>query len=485
MRAKEFAASKQALVAVLGAALMTSGCITMPGVHLKTSPLPQTWQDAPVAENGGGEAQLVNWWTSFDDPILTRLVADGLEAGPSVQLAALRLREARALSYASITRFLPQISAFGSGNFTRAIEGPALPNAFGGADVEQGTAAYGAQASWEIPLFEGGAIGAGASGANRLALADQRGAQVAIAADIAQAYVDLRSAQNSLRALQESVAAADRLVTILDISARAGLAAIADAADAHRLAESQRARLAGFEIEIRRAESVIALLRGRAPGADDVAIAQALEEISVVPSLPLEAAPAAPADLVRLRPDVAAAEAQALIAAAQLGVARADFLPHLNLTGAISVVDNVQGNPLSVGFTQSTAQPLISLPLFDWGQRIANARQRSAQFDQSLLSYRQTVNGAIAEATSALAALDHGARALVAARLAEEAALETLRGRRAAYDAGLLSLADLLRAEQQAIDARLTRISGEASQAGAGIAVYRAFGGGPALDGDA
>ena len=63
---------------------------------------------------------------------------------------------------------------------------------------------------------------------------------------------------------------------------------------------------------------------------------------------------------------------QALIAAAQVGVARADFLPRLNITGAINVTDNVLGNALGVGLTRATATPLISLPLFDWGQRIAN-----------------------------------------------------------------------------------------------------------------
>jgi NodT family efflux transporter outer membrane factor (OMF) lipoprotein len=473
--------SRAALAAALGAALMAGGCITIPCVDLETSPLPTEWRDAPVADAGAGDAQLIDWWQGFDDPVLNRLVADGLDTGPSVQLALLRLKEARALSFASIARVLPQFTAFGSGQYSRAIEGPELASVTGGTQTEQATASYGAQVSWEVPFFEAPGVGVGAAANSRLALADARGAKVAIAADIAQAYVDLRSAQNSSRALAESVAAADRLAGILDISVGAGFASAADAADARRQAESQRARLANFAIEERRAESVLAVLRGRAPGADDVSIAHALGEVSAVPSLPIETAPGAPADLVRLRPDVAAAEARALIAAAQLGLARADFLPRLNLTGAITVTDNVEGNPIGLGFTRATAQPLISMPLFDWGQRIAVARQRNAQLEQSLLSYRQTVNSAVAEATGALTALDQGARALTAARLAEDAALETLRGRRAAYDAGLLSLADLLRAEQQAIDARLTRIGAQAAQARAAIAVYRAFGGGPTL----
>lgn len=471
--------STLALAAALGATLLLGGCLTMPDERAEPGALPQAWRDAPQVADAAGRDRLVNWWAGFGDPTLDALVAEGVAEAPSVQIAALRVRAARAFSYANLTANLPQAAAVGSGNYSRAVEGPLLPNASGGFDEEQGTASWGSQASWEIPLFTLPATAAGIAGNNRAALADQRGALVAIAADIASAYVDLRAAQRSHEALSEAVAAADRIAGILEIGARAGFAAEADAADARRQAEAQRARLAGFAIEIRRAESALSVLRGHAPGTETPEVAAALAAPAGVPSLPIESAPAAPADLVRLRPDVAAAEAQTLIAAAQVGVARADLLPRLNLTGSITVTDNVLGTPLGPGFTRVAATPIISMPLFDWGQRIAVARQRGAQFEQTLIQYRQTVNNAVAEAANALAALDNGARRLNSARISEEAAEATLRGRRAAYEAGVLSLADLLRAEQQAIDARLARIDSEAAQARAGIAVYRAFGGGP------
>lgn len=473
--------SMRALAGALSASLLLSGCLTMPNERAEPGALPEAWRDAPQVVDETGADRLVNWWTGFDDPTLDALIAEGVATAPSVQIAALRVRAARALSYASFTRNLPNVNAVATGNYSRAVEGPLLPNSSGGFDEEQGTASWGAQASWEVPLFSLPATAAGIAGNNRAALADQRGALVSIAADIAQAYVDLRAAQRSQEALTEAVANADRIAGILDISAAAGFAAEADAADARRQAEAQRARLASFGVQIRQAESRLAVLRGHAPGTEAEAVSQALAAVEDVPSLPISAAPAAPADLIRLRPDVAAAEAQTLIAAAQVGVARADLLPRLNLTGSITVTDNVLGTPLGPGFTRVAGTPLISMPLFDWGQRIAVARQRRAEFDSALIQYRQTVNGAVAEATNALAALDYGARSLTAARRAEEAAIITLQGRRAAYEAGLLSLADLLFAEQQAIDARLTRINSEASQAGAGIAVYRAFGGGPPM----
>jgi outer membrane protein TolC len=92
------------------------------------------------------------------------------------------------------------------------------------------------------------------------------------------------------------------------------------------------------------------------------------------------------------------------------------------------------------------------------------------------------VTQAVAEASNALVSLDQGRLRLDSARRAEQAAETTARGSRAAYGAGIQSLADRLRAEQQLIDANLTRIDAEAQSARAAIATYRAFGGGPAVE---
>lgn len=454
--------------------LSTAGCLT-PGERAEAPPLPSAWRDAPQ----GAELPVTDWWRRFEDPSLNRLVDEALADGPSVQLAASRVQEARALSYATITQYLPELSAIGTGQYSRVVEG-ALPP---GSEREQMTGSYGAQASWEVPLFSAGAVAQGAQANTQSARADLRGAQVALVADVAQAYVDLRAAQASTLALEQAVQTSDELARILDTALRAGFASEADAANARRLAESTRTRLPGLVIEQRRAENVLAVLRGRAPGTEDAQTQTALANVADgVPHLELASAPAAPADLLRLRPDVARAEAQTLIAAAQVGVARADFLPRINLTGAITATDALIGNPVGAGLTAATGTPLISLPLFDWGRRIAVARQRDEQFEQALISYRQTVTQAVAEASNALVSLEQGRLRLGSADAAEDAAEIAARGSRAAYSAGIQSLQERLQVEQQLIDATLTRIDAEAQQARAAIATYRAFGGGPQFD---
>jgi len=460
-----FAARTLAIAVLAGAA----ACSTLPRERPTPPALPEAWRDAPV----GAQADLSQWWRGFHDPALDSLVAEALANGPTVQIAASRVAEARALSHTTLTQYLPELSAVARGDYSQSLDDGA------GGGAEQMTGSYGVQASWEIPLFariEAAQAGARANTAS--ALADFRAARVALAADVAQAYVDLRAARESHAALARSVDVADQLAGILEISAEAGFAAEADAADARRLAESARARLPGLVIEARRAENVLAVLRGLAPGTEPPETAALLAAQAPVPVLPLTAAPAAPADLLRLRPDVARAEAQALLAAAGVANARADLLPRLNLTGAITVTDSIIGAQLPGATTQLTGAPLISIPLFDWGSRLANVRASDARFDQALIQYRQTVINAVAEASNALTALDQGRQRLDAARRAEAAAEATVRGARAAYDAGIQSLADRLRAEQQLIDASLARIDAERAQASAAIATYRAFGGG-------
>lgn len=461
------------------ASLALAGCSTMPRERPEPPPLPTAWQDAPQA----AAAPVTDWWREFNDPSLDYLVNQALTQGPSVELAVLRLREARALSSTTITRYLPELSATGQGQYSRTVSGQsssAIPGVT--AERESMSAAYGASVSWEIPLFsriEAAVRGSRANTAS--AVADVRAAQVALAADVAQAYVDLRAAQQTREALARSVDTADELARILAISTNAGVTSEADAADARRLAESTRARLPGLVIETRRAENVLATLRGVAPGTEDQAVRTVLAQTAPVPHPVITAAPAAPADLVRLRPDVVRAEAQALLAAANVANARSDLLPQLNLSGAITSTEAVIGSPLGAGSTVVSATPFISIPLFDWGERFAAIRQRNAQFDQSLLQYRQTVVLAVGEASNALAGLDQGRLRLNSARIAEEAAETTARGSRAAYGAGIQSLTDRLRSEQQLIDSTVTRIDAEAQLARAAINTYRAFGGGPAI----
>lgn len=471
------------------AAALVAGCSTMPDRKAEPPPLPANWEDVGTQAD---EAALVNWWRGFEDPTLDRLVAEGLAEGPTAKLAALRLKQARALARQTASDFLPQVTGTGAASYTRVVDGPDLTGSFqsfvtgGGAgrlttEPEQMIGNYGPQATWEIPLFgriEASAIGSRAN--TRAAIEDLRGARAALAADIAQAYVDYRAGQQRLSALEESATLSDQLARIVQTGAEAGFNSPADAADARRLAEATRALTPDAFLAARRAAATLATLRGKAPGAEADDLRAVLQAKGPVPAYPLiEKAPAAPADLLRLRPDIAQAEANTLVAAARLGIARQDLLPQFRITGGLDITDNIIGSAVPERLAQVSATPTISIPLFAWGRRIAAIRGRDAEFEQALVNYEVVVARAVGEASLALASLKQGEIRLDAARKAETAAEVTARGLRASQEAGIASLADRIRAEQQLLDARVSRIAAEQSQASAAIQVYRAFGGGP------
>jgi NodT family efflux transporter outer membrane factor (OMF) lipoprotein len=470
---------KQKALLLAASAATLAACSTMPHERPTPPPVPAAFPGSDMGAPGAiSEASLTDWWKGFNDPTLDRLVAEGLERSPNVRLALLRLKQARAQNVQTLGAFLPSIDAVGRGSYTRGVQGP--PPIGANARDETGIGAYGASVSWEIPLFarvQAAAIGAKANA--RASLADTRGARVALAGDVASAYVDLRTAQNRLAALKEGAAIALQLADILQTSAGAGIAAPADAADARRQAEVTNAALADAEVAVRVALNQISLLRAHAPGTEPADIAAALDKPGAVPTIALAGAPAAPADLVRLRPDIAQAEAEAIVAAAGVGVARADLLPQLNLTGSILASDNVIGSSLTQPLTQIQATPIITIPLLDWGRRFAAVSVSRARFESALVVYENTVNQGVADATIALTQLDQGDKRLKSARAAESAAEVTAKGFRASYSAGIANLTDRLRSDQQLLDARLLRISAESASSKAAVAVYRAFGGGP------
>jgi NodT family efflux transporter outer membrane factor (OMF) lipoprotein len=458
-------------------ALAAAACSTMPSDRATAPALPAQWTDAAAQP---AAVDLTDWWRDFSDPTLDVLVAEGLASNGDILRAALRVQEARAAGRRTIGNFLPDLTATARGQYTETLDGP--EPTVGGVQTDQWLTSYGGQVSWEVPLFARiEASVTGARAATNVTLADLRGAQVALAADVAQAYIDLRAAQNRGAALAETAQLASQLADILELSARTGLAAEADAADARRLAESLRARLPDVAVAARQSENTLAVLRGKAPGTETPELARALSTIADAPTPRLAGAPAAPADLLRLRPDVASAEYTVLAQAAAVGVARADLLPRLTLTGTIGVGPVQIGASSTQDVTQAQVIPFVSMPLFDWGVRQAAVRERQSQFEASLVTYRDVVARAVGESSTSLSRLEQGRIRLEASRGAEAAAERNARGVRASFGAGIASLTDRLRADQQLIDARLTRIDAEAALASASVAVYRAFGGGPPL----
>jgi NodT family efflux transporter outer membrane factor (OMF) lipoprotein len=473
-------------VVSLACAAALSGCTLTPKAQPEAGPLPQQWAAAVEPPQAASPSA---WWETFADPTLEQLALEAFAQNIDLQQALLRVTEARAAARATIAQNLPVLSLQAQGQYTNVLRGPPLVGSFqqfivggGGGELpledQQAFLNYGPQFSWEVPLF--GLLPLSLRGAKLtrlIALEDVRAAQVALVSDIGAAYVDLRAAQNRQVVLAEALRVADQLAGVLEDTVASGFTAPVDAADARRQAETTRARLPDAVVAETVARIALAVLRGQAPGVDRPELAAALATRADIPNQAYSAAPVAPADLLRLRPDVARAERQALLAAVEVGAARHELLPKLTITGNIGLANNLIGFPLPDQVGQLQITPLVTMPLFDWGARLSAVRQERTQFQSALLEYRDVVNRAVGEADQALVELAQAKARLDAARAAEASAARTAEGARQAFEAGFRSLRERLQTDQLLLEARLARIEAEAAQARASLAAYRAFAG--------
>lgn len=461
-----------ALTGALLAAAAVAGCLS-PQVKPITGPVAGKFAE-PDSE--APPADLAVWWRAFDDPLLNRVVDEAFAENISLKQAVLRVREARALGRQTIAGVLPTLDAKGSASSTEALRGSELASAAGTLEGKQAYYSFGPSASWEVPLF--GQIqtaAVGYRGTIRAATAAARGARASLAAEAAQAYVDLRTAQARADLLEQSATALEAIRAANQKQVDAGILAKGDFARTQSLAANARARAEVAKASVRIALDRIAVLRGMAPSTDP--LEAELAKPAPSPSFKAGAPRSTPANLLRARPDIAQAEAQALQASAQVGAARNALLPQLTLGGQINVLDNIKGAALPGDQTQAALSASVSMPLFDWGSRLANVTVQKSRFDVALLTYRDTVNKAVAEAQGALSTFARAQDAAVLSHESESAAIERDNAQAALYRVGISSLNDRLDATNDLITARLDRASADADAAAAAISVYRAFGG--------
>src|SRR5690348_13379406 len=436
-----------------------AACASMPAPPLPSGDLPPAWRNAQTQAEAPAP-DLRGWWKAFDDPELNALVEQALHDNLDVQQAALHLRAARELEGVSGAAYKPQL----------AFRTLSTPTPQADADYFQA----GFDAEWELGLFGRARANARVAKGNAdTAAADLQAARVSLVAEVARAYLQLRSAQareNSLRSIAHATQRKRQLIELrehLRLSSQMELErARADEAQAQAALAEPRAQIAQYA-------QTLALLLGRSEPPSD------LLEVQPVPELAETGLDSVPADLLRTRPEIARAQATVLKAAGELGIAHADRFPRIGLGGAITWATRIRG--VNFGGTNNTSGvgPVIDIPLFDWGMRAAAEHARGDELKAALLAYRQAVLQGATEVETALAALH---QAQIGAQHADEAAA-------ALQDSAVLS-AKLRRLGQaddlDVADARIAAAKAQADaeqarehQGVAFIALYKALGGAP------
>ena len=484
-------------------ALLAAGCTVGPSYHAPDLPVPPAYGE-PAAT--GAAADPATWWDRFGDAQLTSLVTRALRDNPSVQIAGIRIREARQQEIIARSAGLPQVNADANANhvkFSKNAGFSSLASLFGGggAGGGQGGASAGGQgggapsssgialpgngittysvgfdASWEVDVFGGVRRSVEAARARTdAAVWNERDARVMIAAEIAQTYWQLRLDQAQITVVRDEIARQSRALQIAQNTAKVGLVPPIDVTRQRGQITSNQARLQPLSADIDQRIHALAILIGQPPSS--IASEFAVETLPPVQPL-AEVPPGLPSDLLRRRPDIRAAERNLAAATADIGVAVADLYPRFSLTGMAQLISTSLSTLFQGDSLQLTAAGAAQFPLLDWGQRRGTVRLRRAQAEEAYQQYRQTVLGALRDVEDALAQLAAERQRHVSLVQAVNDATVSVHAVDAQYRTGLVAQDSLLNAETQLLQAREQLAGSDAQLRVMTAALFKALGGG-------
>ncbi|WP_232823458.1 TolC family protein [Dyella sp. C9] len=439
--------------------VVLAGCAAAPVPALKP-PLPDTWRNAPAGV-APPSADLRGWWQALGDPELDALVDRALQNNLDVAQAAARMRSARLLNRHAHDPYLPSLH----GRTNDVIDPDTTASYF----------VVGFDALWELPLFgawkSSQRVAQGQLDASAAAL---RGAQVSLVAEVSRRWIELRSAQQQARLLTAIRDAQQEKVRLLQVREQLKLAPPLEVARAQADLSRAQAALSEPQQTINASAQQLAVLLGQ-PEPDPQWL-QPGEQ----PQLGAWQLTTAPADMLRARPEIASAEADVLRAAGELGMSRADIYPHIGLGASLQWSANIASNyHVHTGEAIFSYGPIIDVPLFDWGQRVATAHAKDHELKAAVYAYRQAVLQGVAEAETAMGDLEQLRGREDASRQAADLLQTNLTALRKRADLNLGSNMDVQDGLIEGHRAELELVSAVAARDLAYVSLYKALGGAP------
>ena len=412
---------------------------------------------------------LTAWWQQLGDAQLEQLIDTATRAAPDVRAAQARLRQARASRGLAVANLYPAIGA--SASATRSHTGRAA----GGGDQSQSLYAAGFDASWEPSIFGGLRDAAEAARADAAAAeASLESTRASLAAEVALEYVTLRVSQQRLAIVRANVASQTETLQITEWRELAGLTTRLDVEQARTNLEQSRAAIPSLETARAEAEHRLAILTGRAPGS----LRDMLREARPLPTAPDEIAVGIPADTLRQRPDVRAAELTLRAEIARTAEKEADRYPSLTLDGTFGW----KGAALSAlgggsNVVRSLAASLAGT-LFDGGRITGRIDVQKAVQEQAFVAWEKAILTALEDVENAMTAYANGRTRVDARRKAATAAAQAAELAALQYRAGSADFQKVLETERTLLSAQDNLASAEADVLSAVIQLYKALGGG-------
>ena len=459
------------LAFVVMLALALQGCISVgPDYQPPAGEPPLQWL-SQVSDGGSAEldpSRLADWWQQLNDPLLTELITQAVDGNWELEIGQQRVREARARRAVSAADRWPTLGSSSSVRQSR-VDPPQTASTT--------TKLYDSSldARWELGLFGGKRRALEAANADwQASIEDHADLLVSVVAEVALNYVDLRTLQGRLTITRRNLASQAETLDITGWRYQAGLTTQVDVEQARQNLEQTRAQIPLLITAQQRALNRIATLIGGYPGT----MRARLSVDQPIPTASLAIALGLPADALRRRPDIRAAERRLAARSARIGVATAARYPDLSLVGLVGL-ESLTSKPLfSSNTLLTTALADVGLVLFDAGRIRQNIEIQNAAQAQALASYESTVRLALEEVENSLVAFSQEQlrrQSLARATRAAELAGELIRSQ---YSSGLVDFQRVLSAERSLLNLQDQLASSDGQITANVIRLYKAAGGG-------
>ena len=466
-----------------------AACTVGPDYHRPSIATPAVFAEAAGADRTAispADADLSAWWTGFNDPRLTSLIARALAGGPSLEQARSRLREARLKEIETGAAEYPRLSASGNAaaiRSNRPSPSPSPSRTAGGPPPTGLTIpsslnfySVGFDASWEVDLFGGTRRAVEGAKANTAAsLWARRDGEVSLVAEVANDYLTLRALQ-ARRAIGEAELQRQKdLFTLVQARRRAGFVTGLDVNQQANQVATAASQLPQLDAEAKAQIHALGVLIGESP---EALTAELAPTGAALPPPPPTLPVGLPSELLRRRPDIRQAERRLAASNAQIGVATAALYPKLNLYLLPSFASMSLGDLFSSQSLTALGLGTLSQPIFDAGKNRAAVGAAREENSQALLAYKIAVLSALRDVEDALARYrseESRRESLSAAVAAAQGSLAIAQDQ---YRTGFVTFINVLQAQNALLAARDQLTQSQAQEATDLVAIYKALGGG-------
>jgi NodT family efflux transporter outer membrane factor (OMF) lipoprotein len=449
--------------------MVAAGCMVGPDYETPYSEVNESWLESGPGITTDRELE-IEWWRSFDDPVLVGLVEEAYRQNLTLRQAAVRVAQAMALRGIAFGDLFPQQQELNATfDRERLSQNPEPARGYVN-DWRVGFDAF-----WELDIW--GKFRRGLESADaelEASLANYDNAMVSLAAEVAVTYVSIRSLQVRVEIAERNVEIQEGNLRLTEVRFNAGATSELDVAQARAALEQTRAFAPRLRADLAQATYRLSFLLGSTP----TDLTDRLRDTQRIPEAPGEVAIGLPADLLRRRPDIRLAERLAAAQSARIGVAVADLLPAFFISGSLGLRSDRASSLFDSSSWTGNIMPGVSWPILNYGRLQNDVRVQDAAFQAAILEYQSAVLAAAQEVESSIAAYAGSREQVDALARSVEASARALELATIQYREGSATFTRVLNSQAQLRNAEEALAVAQGSVAANLIATYKALGGG-------